>query len=178
MPDGDDRRPGAVVAHTPGTLVAEDERLDPGIELAGIEGPDHDVVDARLEEADPLVDVVAPAEGEDRHVRERRRVADDAAGLDDVVVVAPEIDDDDLVLAVGRDGGLRVPHARHDVGRRLEGRGDGVVARVGDEQDATGHVVPRFGWDIEGPAVAGGSRGYNADRVGDSPAAFWLRGGE
>ena len=42
-------------------LEAEQERLDPGLELAGVERPRHDVVRAGLEEADPLLDVVACA---------------------------------------------------------------------------------------------------------------------
>ena len=52
--------------HVLRALEAEEERLDPGLELAGVEGLGHDVVGAGLEEADPVLDVVRLADAQDR----------------------------------------------------------------------------------------------------------------
>ena len=50
-----DRRHGD---HAARALKAQEESLDPGLELAAVERLGHDVVRARLEEADALLDVV------------------------------------------------------------------------------------------------------------------------
>ena len=50
-------------------LEPQQQRLDPRLELAGVERPRHDVVGAGLEEADPLLDLVGLADAEDRDRR-------------------------------------------------------------------------------------------------------------
>ena len=47
-------------------LEAQQERLDPRFELAGVERPGDDVVRSGLEEADALLDVVAVGDAQDR----------------------------------------------------------------------------------------------------------------
>jgi hypothetical protein len=46
------------------SLEAQDERLDPGLELARVERPGDHVVGAGLEEADPFLDLIAGLAGD------------------------------------------------------------------------------------------------------------------
>ena len=63
-------------------LEAQQECLDPGLDLAGIERARDDVVCAGLEEADPLLDVVGRRDAQDRHGRHGRRRPDLAAEVE------------------------------------------------------------------------------------------------
>ena len=101
---GDGRRPDATLRaedgdHSPGPrdrepvgrddrcevlrpLEAEQQRLDPGLDLTCVERSGDDVVGAGLQEADPLLDVVACRDAQDRHGGHGRRGADLAAQLE------------------------------------------------------------------------------------------------
>ena len=121
----------------PRPLEAQQQGLDPGLELARIERARDDVVRAGLEEADPLLDVVAAADAHDRDGRHRRRGPDLAADVDRGFGPGRDVEDDQLVLdglgerlvrivgqgdrvaGTGQDGGGRV--ARRGVGRRGAG---------------------------------------------------------
>jgi hypothetical protein len=73
--DGDDPPLGPLADGDPGPghvvdvarpMKAQREGLGPGVELAGIEGPGDDIVGARFEQEDPVLDVVRLADTQDR----------------------------------------------------------------------------------------------------------------
>ncbi len=81
-----------------------EERLDPGLELARVEGPGDDVVGAGLEEPDPLLDVVGLADAQDRDRGQARRRRGSRGRRRPAVVAGPvDVDDDEAVVA-GRAG--------------------------------------------------------------------------
>ena len=121
-------------------LEADEQRLDPRLELARVERLGHDVVRAGLEEPDPVLDVVGLADAQDGDRRQGRRAPDLAADLGRGLRPADDVDDDELVVA-GRgedlgavlDRGDCVPDAAEDAGDDAAGR------RVRfEEQEATG----------------------------------------
>ena len=79
-------------------LEPEQQGLDAGLELAGVERLRHDVVGAGLEEADPLLDVVGLADAEDRDRGERGRRADLAADVERGLLARDDVDDRELVV--------------------------------------------------------------------------------
>ena len=122
------------------TLEAKEQGLDPGLHLACIEWPGHDVVRAGLEECDALLDIVGRADAHDRNGAHRWRGPDLPADLDGCRRPARRVDDDELVLGDLRVGlfgvgehGHRIPGSRQD---RLDRIARLLVRR--DEQDGTG----------------------------------------
>lgn len=122
----------------PGPLEAEQQGLDPGLQLPGVEGPGHDVVRPGLEEADALLDVVKGADAQDRDRRERRRGTDLAAELRRGVRAGKDVDDDETVLGgpgeglgAVRDGGDVVTDAGENSRNEVAGAGIGLNEKDG-----------------------------------------------
>ena len=123
-----------------------------------VERPGHDVVRAGLEEADPLLDVVAGADAHDRDRRHRRRRPDLAADLDRASSApVDDVEDDELVF-----GGLGERLVR--VGRQ----GDGVAGAGQDRRDRLAGRRDRFrgaGWCWRARSLRGWRR-WRSGRVG------------
>jgi hypothetical protein len=80
-------------------LEADEQRLDPRLELARVERLGHDVVRAGLQEPDAVLHVVGLADAQDGDGRQRRRAPDLATDLGGGLRSADDVDDDELVVA-------------------------------------------------------------------------------
>ena len=63
-------------------LEAQQQRLDPRLDLASVEGPGDDVVGAGLQEADPLLDLIGDGHAQEGHRGHRRGGPDLATQVD------------------------------------------------------------------------------------------------
>ena len=142
-------------------LEAEQQRLDPGLELAAVERLGHDVVRAGLEEGDPLVDVVGLADADDRDLAHRGGPAHRLADLDRRHRPGHDIDDDQLVVRCPGDRVGGVGGDGDGVADAREGRRDRLGRRrLGIEQEdgAGGHGASGIGF-------AGARLGGSAERI-------------
>src|SRR5215210_5162886 len=158
------------------SLEAEQQRLDPRLELSTVEGLRHDVVGTGLEEPDPILDLVGLADAEDGRLDCRRRGADLPDDVERRLAALDDADDDELVLghecervvriALGRDG---VAEPREDAADQLAGGGVGL-----EEQDcAGGHGAS--GWTgSRSRGLAGGGAGKRIHGTARAtPAPVW-----
>ena len=89
-------------------LEPEEQGLDPGLQLAGVERAAHHVVRARLEEVDPLLDLVGLADAQDRDRGEGGGGPDLAADVETRPLADDDVDDDQLVRGDLRERVVRV----------------------------------------------------------------------
>ena len=140
------------------------EGFDPRVELAVVDRPDHHVVGARLEQADPLLDVVARRDGEDRDLRERRQRAHLAADVGEGERTGRGVEHHHVLVRRDRGELLRVVDPGQDPARAAEDLDERVARGVAEQQDSSvGHGSPC------GHQVMGAARGYNPP--GGAPAA-------
>jgi hypothetical protein len=161
----------------PGAPVAKVERLDPGIELRVVDGPDHHVVGARFEEADPLLDLVGRADREDGHLGEGGDGPDLTADVGKGTRRGDDVEDDHVHVDGGCRDLLRVVDARQGSAGAAEDLGERVAGGIAEQQDSSvGHGSPWWSSGI------GAARGYNrlsglpvTAVVDSAPLTFLLR---
>jgi hypothetical protein len=126
-----------------GSPMAQVEGLDARVELALVHRPEHDVVGARLEEPDSLLDIVGRA---DREAGDLRQLGDGpklAAHLGERAGRWDDIDDDDVVVRGARGELVRALDSREGSTGAAENLGQRFARGGTEEQDAgIGHGAP------------------------------------
>jgi hypothetical protein len=122
------------------SLEAQDERLDPGLELAWVEGPGDHVVSAGLEEADPLIDIVGARHAEHRDRGQGGRAPDLAAEVGRRTLTDDPVEDDDLVIRGRAEArvGIRLDDDLVAGGPERAGGSLGLGGVGADEEDRAG----------------------------------------
>jgi hypothetical protein len=131
-------------------LEPEQQRLDTGLELTGVEWLDHHVVCTGLEEPNPLLDIVRLADAQDRDGGERRRRADLATHLDRVLRAGHDVEDHDLVIGNSGERLVRIRDRSDRVAGACQDAGDQRSRRLvgADEQNRAGGHRASAGMDI------------------------------
>ena len=115
--------------------------LDPRVELSRVEGTAHHVVRTRLEQLDPVLDVLRIGDRQDRETIELGSAAHELTGGDRIGDRPDEVEDDDLGGGRGRARrqGLRRTGGDHDLmAGCAKGLGNHGVGRPGNQQDSAG----------------------------------------
>ena len=124
-------------------LEADQQRLDPGLQLAGVERLRDHVVGTRLEVPYALLDVVGLAHAQDRDRREGRGAADLAADIHSAARAGTDIHDHEGEFTGPPDGVVRVGRRSDlvsDPDQRALHRRRGIRVRLEEEDGAGRHA--------------------------------------
>ncbi len=186
-PAGDPNLAAGLGREVTGAREPDEESLDAGLELAGVEGAGDDIVGAGLEEADALLHVVLLGHAQDRNRRQGGRTPDLPADLGGAARGLDGIDRDEVELTGSPDRLVGVGDRGDLVACRAQ-RGDHRLGGFGDrreEKDRRGRhdaVRPPMpcsergeGYTRRRPVACVSARGMSmnvaAGRPGGSPAA-------